>query len=174
MRTAPILLTYIRVAQTSSSQTGSLLDIEDEDESEPLLRHQLKSPSETVVIDDVNLWRLFGDVVYSCPQEDVLEAFAEELGALRISAIVKDTHRVSGQQQHGHTGRSQELSSLIVERAALFLHERQQGSSNEVRRSAEWLKQHLRVVEASKLELVGHFPSLLITLFLFSVSRVTE
>ncbi|KAI9617177.1 hypothetical protein H4Q26_013041 [Puccinia striiformis f. sp. tritici PST-130] len=57
-------------------------------------------------------------VIIACPQEEVCKQLAK-------------------------TERSEEIRRLIVERTALFLHERQMGARDNVIRDVEWLKQNL-------------------------------
>lgn len=45
------------------------------------------------------------------------------------------------------------MRKLIIERTALFLHERQAGTRNDVIRDAEWLKRHLVVKHVEQLAL---------------------
>lgn len=102
----------------------------------------------------VNIGRLFGAHVFAAPEEDALELFAESLGAMRVTRIVKDKHLISGPLQ-ADTPAAQELRALLLERTSLFLHERQGTSEKEVIRGSDWLKKRLRVQEVRKLDIVG-------------------
>lgn len=101
----------------------------------------------------MNLGRLFGSHIYASPEEDALELFAESLGAMRITRIVK-AHQLVTSPLQGPTAASEELRALLLERTSLFLHERQGTSEKEVIRGSDWLSKRLRVQEVRKLDIV--------------------
>ncbi|KNE92914.1 hypothetical protein PSTG_13703 [Puccinia striiformis f. sp. tritici PST-78] len=110
--------TLLEPLPTKTKQT-----FEEEDKkikaSQPFV-HISALPGEVVIIDDPHSYSPFTKVIIACPQEEVCKQLAK-------------------------TERSEEIRQLIVERTALFLHERQMGARDNVIRDVEWLKQNLTV-----------------------------
>lgn len=104
----------------------------------------------------MNATRLFATHINAAPEEDLLETFAESLGASRISLIVKNSHSVS-RASTNPTPASEELRDLLLERTFLFLHERQRASDRDVVRGSDWLNKHFRCIEVLKLDIVSLF-----------------
>ncbi|KAI9628703.1 hypothetical protein H4Q26_017966 [Puccinia striiformis f. sp. tritici PST-130] len=108
--------TLLEPLPTKTKQT-----FEEEDKkikaSQPFV-HISALPGEVVIIDDPHSYSPFTKVIIACPQEEVCKQLAK-------------------------TERSEEIRQLIVERTALFLHERQMGARDNVIRDVEWLKQNL-------------------------------
>lgn len=111
-------------------------------------------------------FRVFRSDVWACPQEDALEAFAESLGAPRISRLVTENYRTLGEPDQGskralelHRGKSPQsmafhrpadafLILAVAERTFLFLSERrQQYGKGELKHDADWIQSHLQVFE---------------------------
>ncbi|GAA99452.1 hypothetical protein E5Q_06151 [Mixia osmundae IAM 14324] len=152
MRTAAWLLGSRRLPTSQKSRAGrKRSDSDDEDEDDGLISYDLCRAQDLVVIDDSNTAIIFADSISACPQEDVLEALAESLGAPRISALVTSRYNTTGSVRSA-TQRSQDLQKLVFERTALFLHERQTYQRQDVKRDAEWVKSHLSVGIVDSLE----------------------
>ena len=71
MRKAAILLGVRRVRRAKRQEKGALVDAEEDDDWD--YEYDLLSGDRVLVADDTNAYQLFGDVVFSCPQEDLLE-----------------------------------------------------------------------------------------------------
>ena len=69
-----VLLASRRVRKGDKEKTGSDGDDDDWD-----LQYDLLRPSEIVIADDPNAYQLFGDTVFSAPQDDLLEGECEGL-----------------------------------------------------------------------------------------------
>jgi hypothetical protein len=67
MKRAPILL-GARRKRREGEKAGL-----GEDEEDVEFEYDLMRPDEIVIADDTNEWQLFGDEVFCCPQEDLLE-----------------------------------------------------------------------------------------------------
>jgi len=154
MRSSAFLLGSKRIAMSAGSVGAKDAGVEDEDdiEDEVSTQYSLVGPSALVIVDDVNAHNSFAATVLACPQEDLLEAFAEELGAVRISRLVTDTFKTSGAVNPA-TPRATQTQALVVERAELFLHERRSQNRKDIAHDATWLKKHLQVADVGKLEL---------------------
>jgi hypothetical protein len=116
------------------------------------LQDDLLQPNDVAIVDDTNAYRLFGDRIFCGPQEDILEGTLVErfdsafcithillelylfLGSPRLSSLVKECYRMSGEAPYSKIGA--EVRHLVLERLPLFLHERSQ-SSTEV--PLDWL-----------------------------------
>jgi hypothetical protein len=70
MKQSPVLLALRRVKKVHSSQQAESLDTEDDDWD---MKYDLLIPGKIVIADDTNAFQLFGDSVFSAPQEDLLE-----------------------------------------------------------------------------------------------------
>ncbi|KAF8497439.1 hypothetical protein F5888DRAFT_1634399 [Russula emetica] len=81
----------------------------------------LLQPNEVAIVDDTNAYRLFGHRIFCAPQEDILEELYLSLGSPRLSSLVKEHYRTSGEAPYSKIG--PEVRHLILERLPLFLHE---------------------------------------------------
>jgi len=158
MQRSAFILGSRRVASsstTASSTTKIQPTYEDEDEEieagQPFV-HVLALPGDVVIIDDSHSYSQFTTIIIACPQEEVFEQLAESLGAPRLTQLVKESFRIQRSVPE-QTERSEEIRRLLVERTALFLHERQTGARDDVIRDAEWLKRHLTVKSVEQVSL---------------------
>ncbi|KAI9626277.1 hypothetical protein KEM48_010529 [Puccinia striiformis f. sp. tritici PST-130] len=156
MQRSAFILGSRRVASLSpSSTTKTKQTFEDEDEEieagQPFV-HVLALPGDVVIIDDSHSYSQFTTVIIACPQEEVFEQLAESLGAPRLTQLVKESFKIQRSVPE-QTERSEEIRRLIVERTALFLHERQMGARDDVIRDAEWLKRNLTVKSVEQVSL---------------------
>lgn len=68
MRTTPILIGARRVPRQESEKK------EDIDEDDWVLQYDLKRASDLIIVDDTHAHRVFGDAIFTVPQEDILES----------------------------------------------------------------------------------------------------
>jgi hypothetical protein len=73
MRTAPILLGTQRTPRVLSKGEYEESLQEELDEEDWELRYDLKKPDQIVIADDAIGYQLFGDSIFTAPQEDLLE-----------------------------------------------------------------------------------------------------
>lgn len=71
IKRAPIFLGSRRVKRTKTKASKESAEFEDEDDWE--YQWDLLTPEKVVIADDTNAEHLFGDAIFSCPQEDLLE-----------------------------------------------------------------------------------------------------
>ena len=69
MKNAPILLASRRVKNSQDRQLTESFDVEEDDCD---LEYDLLIPNKVVIADDTNAFQLFGDTIFSAPQEDLL------------------------------------------------------------------------------------------------------
>lgn len=69
MKRSAILLGSRRVKREKKYKTSADYDEEDDWEYE----YNLLAPDKVIIADETNGYQLFGDAVFSCPQEDLLE-----------------------------------------------------------------------------------------------------
>lgn len=105
-----------------------------------------------VIIDDTTLLTEFRQYILACPQDDIIEAFVEQLGGKRLSKLVSTTFASSSIPETA-SPRAAGLRKLILERVTLFLHERQQ-TSKDVQYNEDWLRKNLAVREVTRIERV--------------------
>jgi len=117
MKVSPILLGFRR-QRKSRKESNKALDL-DEDDWE--LLYDLRKPLDVVIADDTNAYQMFGECIYTAPQEDLIENFYAILGSKRLSAIVKEDYRVNSEMKHSKS--AAETRALLLERLPLFLHE---------------------------------------------------
>ncbi|KAG1726435.1 uncharacterized protein EDB91DRAFT_1263755 [Suillus paluster] len=117
MKVSPILLGFRR-QRKSRKECNKALDL-DEDDWE--LLHDLRKPLDVLIADDTNAYQMFGESIYTAPQEDLLENFYVALGSKRLSIIVKEDYRVSSEMKHNKS--ATDARALLLERLPLFLHE---------------------------------------------------
>ncbi|PCH38307.1 hypothetical protein WOLCODRAFT_96891 [Wolfiporia cocos MD-104 SS10] len=124
MKRAPILLGSRRTQRQSVNhkpqQTDGQYDIEEDDWD---YEYDLLTPDRVVVVvDDTHHYQLFGDSLFTAPQEDLLEDFYRKLGARPLSSLVREDHRTGVEMKISQ--RTSSIRTLILERLPLFLHER--------------------------------------------------
>ncbi|KAG5976348.1 hypothetical protein E4U55_007350 [Claviceps digitariae] len=143
LKTSPCLLAYKELLPPSSTSTtkGDLIDLDEEEA--PIKQYQLASASQIVVLDDIISYRLFKEHLICAPEEDALENFYLQLGALKLSSIVQEDVRIGP-----HTARqktAEQLRKHVVERSKLFLYEYANYRRDAVKHDAKWLDKNLRV-----------------------------
>ncbi|GAA6058557.1 hypothetical protein JCM10212_006996 [Sporobolomyces blumeae] len=158
MKMSSFFLGTKRISSTTTNSTTSktLLDedSDDEDGGDSTLVYQLARASELAINDEPAAFRVFQGDVLACPQDDALEALAEQLGAHRISKLITEHYRTAGEPDAG-AKRAGELRRTVAERTSLFLSERkQQYGKGELKHDPEWIQQHLAVYEVRSIELV--------------------
>ncbi|EKM56817.1 uncharacterized protein PHACADRAFT_141759 [Phanerochaete carnosa HHB-10118-sp] len=131
MKRSPILLGIRRVKREKKREFDEADEEEDWD-----YEYDLLPAAKVVIADDTNAYQLFGDAVFSCPQEDLLEDFYQELGSRRLSSLIKDEHKPATEIKHSK--KAQETRTLILERLPLFLHEH---THTQTRVPYSWLNQ---------------------------------
>ncbi|KAF9219210.1 hypothetical protein BS17DRAFT_798263 [Gyrodon lividus] len=109
----------ILLSTKATKSSSDKLSERDEDGWEEL--HDLQKPGEIVIADDTNAYQLFGDSIFTAPQEDLLEGFYETLGSKRLSAVVREEYKASNERLN--TKVASDLQALVLERLPLFLHE---------------------------------------------------
>jgi hypothetical protein len=105
MKTAPILLgmqrKLRRETKSGHQQSNSI-----EDDDDWVMQYDLKKPDQVIIADDTNAYQVFGDSIFTAPQEDILEgsclpiglleqltpslpAFYVQLGSPRLGSLLK-------------------------------------------------------------------------------------
>ena len=74
MKRAPILLGIRRVRREKRQAKTAPVDWEEDEDWDFV--YDLLSADKVIVADDTNSYQLFGDTVFTCPQEDLLEGEA--------------------------------------------------------------------------------------------------
>ncbi|KAI0670652.1 hypothetical protein C8Q78DRAFT_1037269 [Trametes maxima] len=117
----------------SSKKAGDDLagELEEEDWEH---QYDLLSSDKVVIADETNAYRMFGDVIFTAPQEDLLEEFYMELGCRRLSGLVREEYQTRSEVVGSR--KAAETRALILERLPLFLHEH---THTKTRVSYSWL-----------------------------------
>jgi hypothetical protein len=90
MKRAPILLGSRRVRKAEGEKKGALVPDTDEENWEFV--YDLKRPDELIIADDTNEYGLFGDAIFCCPQEDLLEGRSRvDVAGAKLSVIQSST-----------------------------------------------------------------------------------
>ena len=71
MKRAAILLGIRRVRREKKQAKTTSADWEEEEDWDFV--YDLLTPEKVIIADDTNSYQLFGDTVFTCPQEDLLE-----------------------------------------------------------------------------------------------------
>ncbi|EMD37151.1 hypothetical protein CERSUDRAFT_115067 [Gelatoporia subvermispora B] len=123
MKQAPILLGSRRAPRSDSHDKKTRDNMEiDEDEADA--QYDLLTPDKVVIVDDPNALQLFGEVIFTAPQEDLLEGFYSQLGSKRLTSLIREEYRTGAELRELRVLRkAQDIRSLILERLPLFLHE---------------------------------------------------
>jgi hypothetical protein len=159
MKRAAILLGSRRVRKgKASSKVPVDLDADEDDWD---YEYDLLRPDQIVIADDANSYQLFGDSVWSGPQDDLLEGkyqrfppvmiiitwstgFYLSLGSGRLSALVKEDY--SSSKEILNAREAMKIRSLILERLPLFLHEH---SQSRMKVTMSWLQDEKNFVVRS-------------------------
>ncbi|GAA5832862.1 hypothetical protein JCM11251_000508 [Rhodosporidiobolus azoricus] len=158
MKMSAFFLGTKRISTDPTSSNGKTLldaDSDDDDEGgETTLVYQLARASDLAVNDEPAAFAVFQADILACPQEDALEALAEQLGAHRISKLITEHYRTTG-ELNGGSKRAVEVKRTVAERTFLFLSERrQQYGKGELKHEPDWINKHLKVHEVRSIELV--------------------
>ncbi|KAF9506993.1 hypothetical protein BS47DRAFT_1366980 [Hydnum rufescens UP504] len=117
MRRTPILLGLRRTMRDNAKAPPD----DSDDEGNADLEYQLLRPSEIVIVDDTNAYRIFRNDIWVAPQDDLIETFYANLGAPPLSTVVQEECISSAD------AKSQKLAldtrALVLERLPLFLHD---------------------------------------------------
>ncbi|KWU45472.1 hypothetical protein RHOSPDRAFT_28836 [Rhodotorula sp. JG-1b] len=141
---------------TTAASERTLLDLDDDEEEggETTLVYKLARASELIINDEPAAFHVFQSEILACPQEDLLEALAEQLGSRRISQLISEQYYTSGNSD-STSARAQDLRRTVSERTFLFLSERrQQYGKGELKHDPEWIQKHLQLHEVKSIELV--------------------
>ncbi|BGP44913.1 hypothetical protein JCM10450v2_000728 [Rhodotorula kratochvilovae] len=163
MKLSAFFLGTKRISTNPSAQPGRTLleqdDDEDDEGGETTLVYQLARASELAINDEPAAYQVFQSDILACPQEDALEALAEQLGARRISRLITENYHTAGEPDSG-SKRALETKRTVAERTFLFLVERrQQYGKGELKHDPDWVQQHLQVFEVRSIELVRSLTS---------------
>ncbi|TBU28918.1 hypothetical protein BD311DRAFT_721461 [Dichomitus squalens] len=136
MKRSAVLLGSRRVRKNKPVASKKQLDdspgeLEEEDWD---YQFDLLTPDKVVIADETNAYQLFGDTIFSAPQEDLLEEFYADLGCRRLSTLVREQYHTSGEVIGSR--KAAETRALILERLPLFLHEH---THTKTRVSYSWL-----------------------------------
>lgn len=71
MKRSPMLLSIRRVKNNRDDKQEASAEELDEDEWDS--QYDLMRPEQVVVVDDANIYQIFGDSIFTAPQEDLLE-----------------------------------------------------------------------------------------------------
>ncbi|PFH51991.1 hypothetical protein AMATHDRAFT_57645 [Amanita thiersii Skay4041] len=129
MKRIPCLLGFQR------RHNDKLKPTEEDEEASWEAVYEFKIPEEIVIADDTQSLRAFSNVLFTAPQEDVLEAFYLNLGSRRLSSLVKEVFS-KGQEVVG-SPISTRIKNLMLERLPLFLYEY---PPQQTKFSLQWLK----------------------------------
>ncbi|EGO00977.1 hypothetical protein SERLA73DRAFT_87350 [Serpula lacrymans var. lacrymans S7.3] len=120
MRSSPILLGMKRTRRKNSEKEKGV-GVAEWDEDDWELLYDLRKPGEIIIADDTNAYQLFGDSIFTAPQEDLLEEFYIDLGSKRLSATIREEYKTTSEIKNSKI--ATDVRSLILERLPLFLHE---------------------------------------------------
>lgn len=125
----------------------------DLDEDEWDLQYDLLRADQIVIADDTSAYQIFGDALFSAPQEDLLEEFYSEFGSPHLSSLIREDHRTTNEIKDSKVNK--EIRALILERLPLFLHEH---THTKPRISYSWLndEKHFLVKTFGKLTTTQH------------------
>ncbi|KIY74271.1 hypothetical protein CYLTODRAFT_416120 [Cylindrobasidium torrendii FP15055 ss-10] len=119
MQRARFLLAYRRKPKVRTVGEKEKLEVVDDEEMD--MEYALKMAHEIVIADDLNALQIFGDKIFSAPQEDILEAFYMNLGSRKLSTHVEETCTSSAEMLGNR--KTADIRRLILERLPIFLHE---------------------------------------------------
>ncbi|KAJ8583082.1 hypothetical protein M405DRAFT_846050 [Rhizopogon salebrosus TDB-379] len=83
---------------------------------------QLVKASEVLIADDLENRRIFGELVWLAPQDELLEKLYESVGAGHLSNHIKYTVKPISPIRKNHWTRPEEVREAIVEKLPIFLH----------------------------------------------------
>lgn len=114
MKRAPILLGM----QYKSKANGKEEDVDEEDWD---ATYALKKAQEIVLVDDTNAYQAFKNVLWTSPQEDLIEVFYKALGSQKLSMHVREECQCTAEILDSK--KAVETQKLVLERLPLFLYE---------------------------------------------------
>jgi Protein of unknown function (DUF3684) len=73
MKRVPILLGIQRKVRAETDEDKQMPSPVDLDEDDWDVRYDLRKAEEIIIVDDTNAYQVFGDSIFTAPQEDILE-----------------------------------------------------------------------------------------------------
>ncbi|KAH6911937.1 hypothetical protein BKA70DRAFT_820711 [Coprinopsis sp. MPI-PUGE-AT-0042] len=117
MRRSPMLLGIAKQADTYS---------EDQEDPTRVATHDLRAACEVVVVDDTVSYKLFEGDLITAPQEEDLERFYLLLGSFKLTGLINEEYHIHDELENEI--QAGDTRSLVLERLALFLHEKRQAT----------------------------------------------
>ncbi|KIJ13860.1 hypothetical protein PAXINDRAFT_100530 [Paxillus involutus ATCC 200175] len=128
MSKTPMFIALTKKARTPGSVPGG----------EPA-EYALKCAQEVLVADDLDSHRLFGELIFVAPKEEVFEKFYREHGSQSLSARVD--HAVQpGPCIRVHQSETEALQHHVLERLEIFLHD-QDSTRRSIFEISDWRKE---------------------------------
>ncbi|KAG8531915.1 uncharacterized protein KY384_003551 [Bacidia gigantensis] len=134
MKSSKCLLAYREIP------TGPSNSDVDDDYGSAIKSWELVRASEIVVIDDINVYAMFREVLLAAPMEESLEALYHSLGASQVGSLLEE-RLVLGNLEADQTPALQ-LQRLIHERSRLYLHDYR---SDAIKHDHNWIQKNLKV-----------------------------
>ncbi|KAH7911608.1 hypothetical protein BJ138DRAFT_1150150 [Hygrophoropsis aurantiaca] len=113
MKRSPMFLAYRRPPRADLSLDNSF--------PPQLQEFHLKLANETVIVDDIESRRLFDELIFVVPQDNLLEEFYACMGAKMLSSLVHE--KVRPVKPRTNSAKARDTRDLIVNRMRLFLHD---------------------------------------------------
>ncbi|KAJ3533672.1 hypothetical protein NMY22_g7241 [Coprinellus aureogranulatus] len=107
---------------------------DDVDDEEWDASYGLKKAEDIVLVDDTTTYQAFKDVLWTAPQEDLIEVLYLTLGSRKLTANVKEEYQTTAEIPNSK--RSTEIHELVLERLPLFLYEH---THSRTRVSMNWM-----------------------------------
>ncbi|KAJ2913257.1 hypothetical protein MD484_g7175, partial [Candolleomyces efflorescens] len=105
----------------------------DDEEWDPT--YGLKRADEIVLVDDTSAYQAFRGVLWTAPQEDLIEVLYQNLGSRKLSSHVVEEYQTTAEILTSK--KAIEVRELVLERLPLFLHEHTHSSKTRI--SMSWL-----------------------------------
>ncbi|RXW23364.1 hypothetical protein EST38_g2483 [Candolleomyces aberdarensis] len=105
----------------------------DDEEWDPT--YGLKRAEEIVLVDDTSAYQIFKGVLWTAPQEDLIEILYQSLGSRKLSMHVEEEYQCTAEIPHSK--KAMEVRELVLERLPLFLYEHTHSSKTRI--SMSWL-----------------------------------
>ncbi|KAH9951982.1 hypothetical protein B0H21DRAFT_817732 [Amylocystis lapponica] len=122
LKRSAALLGSRRVKKTSPKGKPQVADaLADPEEDDWDVEYNLLTPAQVAIVaDDMNAYQLWGNEIFTAPQEDLLEDFYLDLGSKRLSSLVREEYQTTSEIKNSR--KAVEMRTLILERLPLFLH----------------------------------------------------
>ena len=136
MRSSKCLLAYKEITSKKSANE----EMDDDEEDASIKTWDLARAQDIVIIDDVNIYRVFKGSLLVAPTEETLETLYFSLGSPEIGSLLEERHALGNAELDQSP--AVQLQQHLHERMRLYLHD---FKSDSIKHDHNWIRKNMTV-----------------------------